>query len=330
LLKTSPMRFLRWILVSTCLAACATGVPDVTGTSPDAGEDERPDARPRPDAAGQGALTPDAGQASPDAAPTSSPDAASPDAAPAPSVVTNSDFAVTAFDSMNLIDKCTQRAQWGATSWGMTGETFATPYTLASARFTTKDGQAYLYGKEDDGRFGAVTFVQGDVWGHGNCADAIPWNVFTPVAMAGRDARVQVRVFRDTDNLLPGPEGWLLMGVSAWFSSPDLPVAGGDVNGKKPLVLDLAVHHECTGTDCALEPFDGDGVYYYQTLAKQSASKAWTSVDLDLSTYLEEAIAHFHLEAAAASMKLYQLEFVIEVQNAEGAASIDDFKLIVN
>ncbi len=51
---------------------------------------------------------------------------------------------------------------------------------------------------------------------------------------------------------------------------------------------------------------------------------------IDVSDHIRKAVDHFGLPAAAEpTLSLHQVEFVIEVVNAEGATTIDNYSLTV-
>src|SRR5262249_55886458 len=220
-----------------------------------------------------------AGEAAPDsleitvdarpAAPDAPPPPPSPDAPPPPLVAP--DFSLGAFDNGNLNEACTQLAPWGD-SWGIDAETFTSPDThaLAGARFLVYDrgggnDAAYFYGKESDGRWGFVRYIQGDMWGGGNCGP-IAWHRFAPVPTHGRSVHMHLSLYRDTTQLLTSSQSWIMFAINVWFSSPDMPKPGGDKLGRKPLVMDLAFHHECNMSGCKLRNYEDDSAYHYQAL----------------------------------------------------------------
>lgn len=343
------MRSLTLLLASTVLlGACGPGEtlnrPDAGPGEPDAAPflDARPrfDAPPAADAAPgvDAALGVDAAPGVADARPAvdaapSTPDAAStPDAGPVVgNTLADSDFSVTDFDTMNLVDKCTSLAPWGAGSWGVNAETYDAPgvTVVAGARFRVTNQQAYLYLKEDDNHHATAKFVQGDIYG-GNACGTTPWSGFGPIAMAGKNVDVGINIFRDTATLNVPTDAWLSMSITAWFSSPNMPKAGNDVNGKAPLVVELYLHRQC-GPSCPTVGNDEyPTVYQYRKTLGDAPSQAWFEVGTSLSQTLADAITAFNLQAAASTMKLYQLEFEITARNATGAASIDDFVLNVS
>jgi hypothetical protein len=75
----------------------------------------------------------------------------------------------------------------------------------------------------------------------------------------GKNATLNIDIYRDTNSLLTPNESWIMFAVNAWFSSPDLPVSGGDINSRKPLVIDLIFYHDCNSGGCTYRHFeDGD------------------------------------------------------------------------
>lgn len=238
-------------------------------------------------------------------------------------------FDLSPVDTGNIDAACTMLAPWGAGSWGAEAATFSDPedHTIDTARFIGTGENGYLYGLETRGRWGFVRFIQGDVWGGGNCG-GIPWHRFDPIATAEKDLRIELDIYRDTNNLFTTDDSWIMFAVNLWFSSPDLPDAGGDVNQRKPLVMDLVLHHECTMEGCVLENKESAEAYHYQAVVDEAPLREWRAVSIPLASHIEAALAHFDLPPAArASLALYQAEVVVELHRAEGAASIDNVVL---
>lgn len=260
-------------------------------------------------------------------------DASEPDGGATGPILRDGDFAIPTFDTGNIDGSCTMLAPNGDRSWGVEAATFSVPEdrTIDTARFLSNGESGYLYGLENRGRWGFVRYIQGDVWGGGNCGPIV-WNTFEPVATAGRDIRIDLQVYPDTEKLFTENDSWIMFAVNLWFSSPDLPLEGGDLNGRKPLVMDLILDHACTMPGCAYGHKESESAYHYQASVVSEAPTpgTWNPVSMDVSEHLAQAVEHFELPAAAAeSLKLYQVEFVIELYRAEGAASIDDFVLSV-
>jgi hypothetical protein len=245
------------------------------------------------------------------------------------SYLRDSAFDLAQVDSGNIDSACTMIAPWGDASWGVEAATYSDPedHTLDTARFMATGENGYLYGLETQGKWGFVRFIQGDVWGGGNCGP-IPWYRFDPIATDRDELWIDLDVYRDTSNLLTTDDSWIMFAVNLWFSSPDLPKAGGDTNGRKPLVMDLVVHHQCTIAGCAIENKESETAYHYQTMVGEAPLGEWSHVSFPLAPHIEAALAHFDLPAEARpSLALYQAEFVVELHRSEGAATIDNVVL---
>ena len=251
------------------------------------------------------------------------------DAAADATYLRDSAFGLAALDTGNIDAACTMLAPWGGESWGVEAATFSDPddRTIDTARFIATGENGYLYGLETRGRWGFTRFIQGDVWGGGNCG-AIPWHRFEPIAIAGEELSIDLDLYRDTSNLFATDDSWIMFAVNLWFSSPDLPQAGDDLNGRKPLVMDLVLHHECTIADCGLETRESETAYHYQAVVGEAPLREWRHASIALAPHIEAALAHFDLPPEAqATLALYQAEVVIELHRAEGAASVDNVVL---
>lgn len=113
--------------------------------------------------------------------------------------------------------------------------------------------------------------------------------------------------------------------INVWVSASDFPKTGSDLNGKKPLVLDLAFFQQCNWCGCGLSNFEDGSAYHYQTVLGTTPPRQWKTWNFNLSNYINLALTNFGLPAKNA--KVYQIEYVIELHNADGAATIDNFYL---
>lgn len=253
------------------------------------------------------------------------------DAAPEEVVLLrDSTFDLEPMDTGNINEACTAQAPWGPDSWGIEAATFSDPLdrTIDTARFLATGRDGYLYGYEGKDRWGFVRFIQGDMWGGTNCGP-VPWHTFPPVSTFGKEPWIDLELYRDTNELHTESSSWIMFAVNLWFSSPDFPKEGGDVNGRKPLVMDLVLHHECNTSDgCTYQHGESEHAYHYMTSVGQAPFAEWGIFSIALAPHIENAFSTFDLpQAARETLKLYQVEFVIELKSAEGAASIDDFVL---
>lgn len=234
-----------------------------------------------------------------------------------------------AFDTGLLRDRCYAAAPWGGRSWGIEGGTFSRPgvFTLAQARFSATGHDAYLWGKDDSGDWGFVRYIQGSAWADTNC-DATPWRRFRPFDTFGRTIDLGLRIRRETTRLLHPERAWVLFAVNVWLSSPNLPKVGGSRWGRKPIVMDLSVHHETTSPTARLRHFEDQWAYHYQVDVAEAPAAAWQSVRVPLHEHIRAAVREFALPPAVErTLQIAQLELVIELHHSEGAARIDDFTL---
>lgn len=256
----------------------------------------------------------------------------------------HSRFSLPAYDSGNQTDSCFIAAPWGPGSWGLEGSTFTDPlnHALEGSRFAIfpQKAEAYLYGKDSTGRWGSVRFRQGDVWGGSHCG-SIPWHVPRPLRVRNRTIVLKLDYFPDLRNLLTANDSWVMPAINLWFSSPGFP-AGGDKLGRKPLVLDLAVDHSCNIPGCGLRSFEDAAAFHYQRLVRYKKKyrdrarcrnrPGWRCYTIPLNGIIRTALSRqWELSGgiahAASMLRLYQLDALIELHNAEGAASIDNVRI---
>lgn len=260
------------------------------------------------------------------------PDAGEPDAAPVRQLaLADGAFDMAPMDTGGVADSCVVAAPWGAGSWGIEASSgsAASQHKLSFSRFATIEGGGYLYGKEQAGQAGYVRYLQGSMWGGTNCGPT-PWNQFEPVATSDRELSLELDIFPDTSSLAIGAaDAQVAIAVDVWLSSPGLAAAGGDVNGKKPLVLDLLLHRTCSGAACSPGTHEAPGAYVYQAEVGAPLFGRWTSIAVPLTDHIDRAFTDLGLPSAARSdLAIYQIDVMIQLHNAEGAATIDNVALV--
>jgi len=237
------------------------------------------------------------------------------------------------FDTGNMERQCVAAAPWGSQSWGIEAATFsdAADRFIAAARFRSFENHVYVYGKEDQGRWGFARYVQGDIWGGSNCGDQIPWHLPRPLRLDGRNPTVQLDIHRDTTQLDTPDNSWVMLALNVWVTSPEFP-PGPDKTGHKPLVMDLSFYQECNFADCGLGYSEDASAFRYQDSVGETPLREWRSWRLELWDYLDAALEQPYpsgsIAGARDTIELHQIEFLIEVRNATGAASIRNFALL--
>ena len=255
---------------------------------------------------------------------------------------TYSRFRVPVYDSGRLSNVCFIKAPWGSHSWGVEASSFSDPrnHRLQAARFSRRrTGVATLAGMDSNSRWGFVRYVQGDIWGRSHCG-AIPWRIPPPLATSGRQPVVKVDYRRDGGRLLTPHNSWLMPAINIWFSSPAFP-PGGDKTGHKPLVMDLAFGYQCNIPGCKLGSFEDEYAFHYQRFVpyrrfgdrtRCGGRPAWRCYTIPLNGFIRDAVRHDWrpsgpLDGAGRSLRLYQLDVLIELYNSRGAASIDNVRV---
>jgi hypothetical protein len=232
-------------------------------------------------------------------------------------------------DTHNLKNQIYSNAPSGSSSWGIQGRTFqpSPDSGLDGQRYSYSSSGLYMYGKEEQGRLGFVRCIQGDVWGglH-RPSNRVPWHTPLPLPIHGKTLMVGLDFYNDTSRLSHTSNAWIMFAINVWVSAPSFPKADNDRNGKKPLVLDLAFFHASHG-GAQLRSHESGVAYHYQTLVGNTPEKQGHCYFFNLSRYIEQALRAFSLWSQPTDAKLYQLEFLIELKNAEGAAKISHFCL---
>lgn len=229
-------------------------------------------------------------------------------------------------DTQNIQNQNYSNAPSGSSSWGTQGRTFepSPDGPLSWQRYIYSGSSLYMYGKEERGRLGFVRCIQGDVWGglH-RPPNRVSWHTPPPLLIQNRTLHVGLEFYNDTSHLGRSGNAWVMFAINVWVSSPSFPKMGNDRNAKKPLVLDLAFYH----SGGSLRSHESAVAYHYQESVGNTPEKQGGSYFFNLSQYIERALRSFGLWYQLTDAKLYQLEFLIELKNAEGAAKITHFQL---
>jgi len=227
------------------------------------------------------------------------------------------DFDLQSFDTGNINGQFLVDAPWGSDSWGIEASSFDKDNperTISGARFASWGNGAYLYGKEEEGYWSLVRCVQGDAWGR-----AVPWHVPNALSTYRKNLVLYLDTYRDTNNMLSSSNSWNMFAINVWLNSPNL---------SKRIVLDLVFYQDCNWDNCGLAHYEDENAYHYQVVIGETPYKEWKSWEISLSEHIQNALEEFQLQDAKKRLKIYQLEYVIELKNAEGAAMINNFYLV--
>ncbi len=243
------------------------------------------------------------------------------------------DFALLNSDTSGE-STCLANAPWGAGAWGIEAGSFqdssgrATDRRLDAFRFTTDQNVGYLYARDAQSRWGLARYVQGTAWGGSLCGSPITWNWPAPMDVTSGDAPITLNVQHsiDTRTLLTDDNSWLMFAVNMWFNSEDAP---------KRLVVDIVLSQECNlSPDCGIRNFESDDAFHYMTrvIPQENASEENVTATVDVRQLIQDARNATYLDETnrpasgptfnAQTLTLQQLEYVIEVYNAEGAAAV--------
>ncbi len=241
---------------------------------------------------------------------------------------------------------------WGPNTWGVQGRTFGGAWTvwipgmasdgpIAAQRYYIRHGQAYLYGKESDGRYGFVRYILGDVWRPGGPIPLplYPGDIRVPAPSMNRNPRrregprpledirpltLTLDLYRGATSHTSSSASRAMYAINLWITGPYFPI-GRDVLGRKPLVFDLDFYTSGTLAHRSVRSFESSSCYHYQESVGVTPLSSWRSWRIDLKEVILRALRRFGLQPEGAA--IYQLEFLIELVNAEGSAMIDNFYL---
>jgi hypothetical protein len=251
----------------------------------------------------------------------------------AASLLADPSFALAPWDAGEVARVCLSEAPWGRGTWGAEAASFrdadsegSTDRTIDSAHLAVRDGTAALSARDASGRWSFTRFLQGDVWGGSSCGP-VPWRRLGPVPLSGGRLALDFDVCLEESELGSIVGSWILVGANVWVSGPAMPARGRDRHGRKPLVLDLVVHHRTSMLGIDDGSHEDDLAYHYQVAVAEARPSRWTHVSIDLSRELQAAAERFSLEPFLEDLAIHQVELVVEVHDASAAARVDDVVL---
>lgn len=245
------------------------------------------------------------------------------------------------------VPETNENVNWGieAFTWGETS--LVAPNLLNEFRLELSNGVMSLYGKNlTNKHFGVVRCVVGDVW---NTA-SVPWSTPAPLLMDGTSVEIEFELLEESCNLLGSiwHDSWVMFAINLWFDSPDFP-HGDSRTYHKPLVMDLVFYlsHTLYFDKAPTYPYvykESQHAYHYQSLLGDYViNPTWTPWKINLQEHIQRAFDPSNIyinksgtnsaplpAEALASLRLCQVEFLLELQAGSGAASIRNFKMNIN
>ena len=220
--------------------------------------------------------------------------------------------------SMKKVDLAPENWSWGLRGYAWDTNTLK-QYTigecsLSSYRSSANDSDVLLYGKDDSGRIGVVTLIQGWVWQGSSPPEG--WHIFSPLPVSG------------TTN----------MTIHTWIKHrgglyPSLKI-GSLRNG----IIDIWMRDEISGKNLMMDLYlFGDGLswkdqdtYHYTSKVDEVPEETWNEVVVDVDHHIDLAINEAAKEGMIfdkRGLKIYQVEILEEVRYAWGELQIGSFKL---
>jgi hypothetical protein len=207
-------------------------------------------------------------------------------------------------------------------SWGLRGYSWDTntleqyPITecnFSSYRSRANDSDVWLYGKDDSGRLGVVTLIQGWVW-----QDSSPpngWYIFPLLPVSG------------TTN----------MTIRAWIKHRGGLYPPEKMESLRNGIIDIWMRDEITGKNLMMDLyFFGDGLswkdqdtYHYASKVDDVPEETWSDVVVDVDHHIDLAIKEAAKEGMIfdkRGLKIYQVEILEETKYAWGELQIGSFE----
>lgn len=201
---------------------------------------------------------------------------------------------------------------------------------------------------------GFVRYVQGYIWDGPRCdnpwaVDKIPWaggewaKDFKRL-VDEHEIRIELDYLINEAHLLDQSDSWIMFAINTWFQDPN---QDRNASSNKRVVMDLVVCHKFSKEGLenyedeeGLESFEDEHAFHYQDFVVDDCNLGnWVTLPpLDLNQKIQDALSEHYVNRCAEarncaldgkipydSLALKQVEFVMELQNAEGAACIDNF-----
>lgn len=243
------------------------------------------------------------------------------------------------FDTGNLQNGCFLYAPQADRSWGAEAAVFAgaSDHAISAARFCSSGQDAYLYGRniKSDTAWGFVRYTQGDIMGGSFCGPQL-FAKPQPEILANQRLVLEFDLFLDQARLLKQHNSWVMVAVNIWFTSSAFP-SGIDCTGHKPLVLDLYVHHQSSMAPSP-QAHESEKAFHFPWKLSPAIEGRWKSWHIDLTDIVTRALQHDFPSFVERELRkqerpkyrdleLRQLDMVLELVNAEAAATIDNLRL---
>jgi hypothetical protein len=219
--------------------------------------------------------------------------------------------------SMKMVDLAPKNWSWGLRGYAWDPNTLEQypigECSFSSFRSSANDSDVLLYGKDDSGRIGVVTLIQGWVW-----QDSSPpkgWYIFSPLPISG------------TTN----------MTIHAWIKHRGGPYPPEKIGSLRNGIIDIWMKDEISGKNLMMDLyFFGDGsswedqdTYHYTAKVADVPEETWGEVVVDVDGYIDLAIKEAAKDGMICdkkNLKIYQIEILEETKYAWGELRVGSFE----
>jgi hypothetical protein len=210
----------------------------------------------------------------------------------------------------------------GNWSWGLRGYAWDTKtleqYPIGECSFfsyrsNANDSDVLLYGKDDSGRIGVVTLIQGWVW-QGSKQPA-SWYLFSPMPVS------------ETNNTI----------IRAWITHRGGSYPSWNPDTLQNGIIDIWMRDEISGKNLMMDLyFSGNGLswrdedtYHYTAKVADVPEDMWSEVAVKVDGYIDLAIKEAAKEGMIydkKTLKIYQIEILEETKYAWGELRVGSFE----
>ena len=219
--------------------------------------------------------------------------------------------------SMKMVDLAPENWSWGLRGYAWDTKTLEQypigECSFSSYRSSANDSDVLLYGKDNSGRIGVVTLIQGWVWR--GSKQPTSWYLFSPQPVS------------EMHNTT----------VRAWILHRGGPYPSGEPETMRNGIIDIWMRDEISGKTLMMDLyFFGDGLswkdddtYHYAAKVADVPEETWGEVVVKVDGYIDLAIKEAAKDGMIydkKSLKIYQIEILEETKYAWGELRVGSFE----
>jgi hypothetical protein len=218
---------------------------------------------------------------------------------------------------MKMVDLAPEEWSWGLRGYSWDANTLK-QYPIDECNFSSyssraNDSDVWLCGKDDSGRLGVVTLIQGWVWQGSSPPKG--WYIFSPLPVSGMNH----------------------MTIRAWIKHHSGPYPPEKTESSHNSIIDIWMRDEISGKKLMMDLyFFGDGLswkdqdtFHYAAKVDDVPEEKWSEVIVHIDHYIDLAITDAAKEGMIfdkRGLKIYKVEILEEMKYAWAELQIGSFE----